>query len=302
MEYRQVVREIHGPARRQYARRRTVVKGYNDLFQADLVEMQEFAKENKGYRYILTVIDAYSKYLWALPVQSKQASEVTKAMKEVLRERVPKNLQTDQGKEFYNSEFKRLMAEHKINHYSTYGNVKAAMAERVNRTLKTIMWEQFSLNGNHKWIDMLPDLVAEYNGRCHRTTGMAPQKVTPKTQLDVYRRLKQTAPVHFKVGDQVRISKFKRVFEKGYTPNWSYEIFEVVKVQRTNPTTYLIKDASGETLLGGFYREELKKVRYPNVYLIEKILRKKGNKVRVKWRGLSSAHNSWIKASSVIDK
>jgi len=301
MEYRRVVKELHAPARRNFPRRRIVIKGYDDLFQADLVEMIPYARENKGFRYILMVIDAYSKYLWAVPVKSKSGPDVAQAMSTVLQQRKPKNLQTDQGKEFFNIEFKRLTDRHNINHYTTYSHMKAAIVERVNRTIKEKMWKEFSFQGNHKWLDLLPQLIKEYNATIHRTTGMKPKEVTPKTKLDAYHHIKKTAPVHFKVGDHVRISKFKRHFAKGYLPNWTNEIFTISKVHLTNPTTYLLRDYRGDDITGGFYKEELQKVRYPDVYLIEKILRRKGNRVYVKWRGFGNEHNSWVDANKVLD-
>jgi len=303
MEYRRIVQELHAPARRQYPRRRTIIKGYNDLFQADLVEMQPYAKENKGYRYILMVIDTYSKYLWAAPLKSKGAKEVAQVFeKTVLHQRVPRNLQTDQGKEFFNADFKRLMEKYNVNHYTTYSNLKAAIVERANRTIKTKMWAEFSLQGNHKWLDLLPELIEEYNATKHRTIGMRPKDVTSRTKLTMYKHIKRTAPVHFKIGDQVRVSKYKTVFRKGYLPSWTNELFTISKVQYTNPTTYLLRDALGNDILGAFYKEELQKTLYPDTYLIERVLRRKGNKVYVKWRGLGKEHNSWIDANKVIQK
>lgn len=302
MERRRVTRELHAPVRRRYSRRRTVIKGYDDLWQADLVEMIPHAKDNRGYRYILMVIDAYSKFLWAVPVKNKTGNEVTDGMRQILQQgRVPHNLQTDHGKEFYNETFQRLMREYKINHYSTYGTTKAAIVERVNRTLKNPMWEEFSYRCNYKWLDLLPQLVKEYNARKHRTTKMAPKDVTTKTNLTVYKHIKRTAKVHFKVGDKVRVSKEKGSFAKGYLPNWTTEIFTVDKVQRTNPTTYLLKDYRNEPVLGAFYREEMQKTKYPDFYLVEKVLRRRGKKAFVKWLGFSNEHNSWVDVNAISD-
>ena len=105
----------------------------------------------------------------------------------------------------------------------------------------------------------------------------------------------------FNVNDRVRISKYKSVFEKGYTPNWSTEIFTIYKVQKnTHPVTYLLKDYQNEQIKGAFYEQELQKVMYPDVYLIDHILRRNGNKVRVKWLGFDSTHNSWISKRDIL--
>lgn len=98
----------------------------------------------------------------------------------------------------------------------------------------------------------------------------------------------------FKVGDEVRITKYKHIFEKGYTPNWTTEIFTITQVKNTNPTTYKLIDYQNQPIKGGFYEEELNKVKYPDVYLIEKVIREHGNKLYVKWLGIDSKHNSWI--------
>ena len=179
---RAVVDELHKPARRNNPRRKFDVRGIDETWQGDLVEMQPYARENKGYRYMLTVIDVFSKYAWAVPVKSKSGVDVSAAMKSVLHQkRVPKNLHVDKGKEFYNKDFEALMKKYKINMYSTYSNLKASICERFNRTLKSRMWKEFSLQGNYKWLDILPDLMKSYNNTKHRTIGMKPKDVTAKS-------------------------------------------------------------------------------------------------------------------------
>lgn len=303
---KQVIDELHKPARVKFKRRHTIVKGLNDLFQADLVEMIPYASVNKGFRYILMVLDVFSKKLWARPVKRKTGEEVTKAMKEILVEAVPKNLQTDQGKEFFNKSFKHLMDKYKINHYSTFSSMKASVVERCNRTIKNMMWKEFSLQGNFKWLNMLPEIVSRYNDTKHSTTRFRPSKVTKWHE----KRILNTAFSHvktidprkakFTVGDRVRISKHRQLFKKGYTPSWSNEVFEIKKVQYTNPRTYLLVDDRKNDILGGFYEEELQKVKHPDVYLVEKVLKRSGNKVFVKWLGLDKTHNSWITKNAIV--
>ncbi|XP_076384327.1 uncharacterized protein LOC143262579 [Megalopta genalis] len=116
----------------------------------------------------------------------------------------------------------------------------------------------------------------------------------------VYSDVKIVGPAKFKVGDYVRISKFKTVFGKGYTPNWSTEVFEIATVKRTNPVTYLLVDLQNKPIAGGFYEYEIRATKYADVYLIAKVLRRKGNEIYVKWLGLDTSHNSWIKKSSVL--
>ena len=133
---------------------------------------------------------------------------------------------------------------------------------------------------------------------------MRPVDVTPavakKLLSRVYSHIKIAAPAKFRMNDPVRVSKFKTIFEKGYTPNWTTEIFRIAKVQRTNPVTYLLKDYRGEIVAGGFYEHELLRVSNPEVYLVEKVLRKQGNKAYVKWLGMDNSHNSWINKTAIL--
>lgn len=304
---REIVAELHKPARKNYARRRVIIRGLDETFQADLVEMIPYAKFNKNYRYILVVIDTFSKYVWLAPLKNKSAQDVAAAMKGIFSKdnRIPKNLQTDWGKEFYNKDFSKLMKQYNINHYSTFSNKKASLVERVNRTLKSLMWKEFSLQGSYKWLHLLPEIALEYNTRKHRTIHMKPADVTKQNEKQllntVYSHIKRVEPVaaKFYIGDNVRISKTRSAFEKGYTPNWSNEIFVVDQVRLTNPITYSLKDKSGQPIQGAFYTYELQKVKYPDTYLVEKVLRRKGDMLYVKWLGFNKTHNSWVHKSSI---
>lgn len=294
-----VVEELHKPIRRHYLRRKFEMRGLNDTFQADLVDMQKYSNENNSFKYLLTVIDVFSKYAWAVPVKSKSAEDITRAMKSVLSEgKIPKNLQVDQGSEFYNSQFKPLMQKYKINLYSTYSNLKASIIERFNRTLKTWMWKEFSFRGNYKYIDILDKLMERYNSKVHRTIGMRPKDVTSKNEAALLKKLNvkmtKSKKPKFKKGDKVRVSVAKHIFEKGYTPNYTTEIFEIERVAPTNPVTYHLKDYKNEPIAGGFYEQEIARVKYPDVYLVEKVLKRRKNQIYVKWLGFDNSHNSWI--------
>ena len=139
-ERRQLVEELHAPARRNFPRRRVIVRGYDNLWQVDVVEMCPYSGFNRGHHYILTVIDVLSKYAWAVPLKSKGGSETANAIAEIVREsrRCPKNLQTDMGKEFYNADVQKILKKH-VNHYSTHSTLKASVIERFNHTLKNDM-------------------------------------------------------------------------------------------------------------------------------------------------------------------
>lgn len=294
-----VIDEIHRPARKRFPHRRVQIRGINDTWQADLVDLKSRAKSNKGYSYILFVINNFTKFLWGVPLKTKGGQEVTRAMEQILSTTTPpKNLQVDSGTEFYNVHFQGLMKKYKIHLYSTFSVLKASIVERVNRTIKGAIFKNFTINGNQIWIKDLQSIVDRYNNTVHRTIRMKPKDVTSKHEKrllrTVYRETKRAGKARFKVGDSVRISKYKNIFEKSYTPNWGTEVFTIERRQPTNPATYILKDARGRLISGGFYEQELQKSKFPDVFLVEKVLRKKGDKELVKWLGFDQTHNSWI--------
>lgn len=305
-----VVDEIHKPARKNFLRRSVILKGIDDLWQADLIDFRKIKNYNKGFQYIMVIIDCFSKYVWALPIKMKTKSEVTQAFEKVMNNscRYPNNLQTDMGTEFYNTSFKKLMRMHKINHYSTFSVKNASIVERVIRTLKTKLFKNFSYNGNYKWIGApLDSVVNTYNNTKHRSTNFKPIDVNDDIADCVMKNINKANIMKFKkpkgnfsVGDFVRVSKHKSEFEKGYTPNWSSELFVINKLNDTSPVTYNLEDLRKQLILGCFYEQELQKTKYPNVYLIEKVIRRKGNKLFEKWLGLSESENSWIDKKAVL--
>lgn len=254
----------------------------------------------------MTVINAFTKFAYAVPLKTKTGVEVARALEPILVSNKMKYLQTDNGKEYYNKNVQALLKKHNVIHYSSFSEKKAAIVERFNRTLKTRMYRAFSEQGHYRWLTLLPKLVNEYNNTVHRTIGMKPREVNECNERLVFERIKRnTAPRQrvkqiFKVGDRVRVSKYKMVFAKGYTPNWTNEIFTVYRVQPTVPPTYLLKDHTGEVLEGGFYQHELSKTSVGDVYLVEKILRRKGDRVRVRWLGFDGKHDTWIRKTDLI--
>lgn len=312
MSKRGLVSELHRPARKRFPHRHTLLRNVHDLYQADLVEMIPYANENNGYKYILTCINCFSKYAYCAPLKNKTSKEVADQMENFIlsklnRRMIPNHLQTDAGKEFFGQPFRNLMQKFNINHYSTFSPMKAAIVERFNRTLKTKMWLELNLQGSYRWLDVLPSLVSTYNATKHRSIGMAPRDVNLKNQDLIALRLNRPKQIlgktsKFKLGDLVRISKVKHIFQKGYESNWSYEVFRVVKVGNTFPRVYHLEDLLGKPISGGFYEQELLKTSHPDVYLIEKVLQRKGNKVLVKYLGFDHRDNQWIPASSLLGK
>lgn len=270
--------------------------------------MIPYASKNANMKYILTVINIFSKKAYARALKSKSGEEVTHAMESILNslDHPIQNLHVDKEKEFYNAKMQKMLNKRKINLYSTYTIKKAAIVERFNRTLKNKMWKEFSFRGSYKWIDILQSLVSEYNNTKHRTIGMKPNDVNEINERSLLRTvynhnlMTKSKKIKYNLGDLVRISKYKHIFEKGFTPNWTTEIFRVHRVQRTNPLTYLLIDLDGNEVKGTFYVEELRKAENHELYLVEKIIRRKGDEILVKWLGFDDSHNSWINKDALI--
>ena len=291
--------ELHAPVRRKFKRRRVISYGVDDVWSCDLVEMQEWKKQNKGYRYMLNVIDVHSKYAWSIPLKDKTGKTVLDAFKQIVNSsgRKPDHIWVDEGKEFYNKQMDEWIKENNINRYSTHGEHKSAVVERFNRTLKTIMWKRFTAENTRNWIDMLDKLLLQYNNKKHSTIKMTPTEASQMQDPVNFREQPK-----FTVGDQVRISRIKGIFEKGYLPNWSEALYTVHEVKRTDPITYILKDMNGEIIKGGFYTEELQKSSQ-EIFRIEKVIRKKKiNGIEhglVKWLGYDKKFNEWIPMSEL---
>lgn len=165
----QVVREIHAPARRNFLRRHYKQIGLLDTYEVDLIDIQNYAKENDNHKYILIAIDIFSKFMYARPLKTKTALNTANAMRDIFvkSQKWPKRIHSDRGSEFYGSQFKKLLSEYKIGLYSTFSGQKACMAERLIKTVKERLWKHFSFSGSYRYLDVLPIIVDEYNNTVH---------------------------------------------------------------------------------------------------------------------------------------
>jgi hypothetical protein len=304
--------ELHKVAKKKYDVRPVNVLFCDEVWAIDLVDMIEWSKLNKGFKYILTIIDVFSKYAFAVPLHNKTGQTITDVFSTIFEKRTPKKIWSDAGKEFYNKTFESLLKKYNIVLYSTYSNNKSVVVERFNRTLKTSMFKMFTKNNNRIWVDILPQLIDDYNNKIHSTIGMSPTdalkminyETVLENTLKARPRLIRKKP-KFKIGDVVRVSRVKNIFEHGYIANWSQETFDIVKVLNTNPITYKLKDMNGEILEGSFYTEELQKTQLKNTLLIEEIIKErtvKGKKqYYVKYLGMSKKFNKWLDEKDLID-
>ena len=175
---------LHKPVRRRFPTLRVQVWGMDHQWVADLAEVQRLAKHNGGTRYLLTVLDVLSKYAWVEPLKDKTGRSLAQAWERLLQRahpRRPRQLQTDQGKEFYNCPFQQVLKKHAIHHFSTYGDTKASVIERFNRTLKERLYRYLTAANTLKFVDVLPQVVQGYNASWHRRhRAGAPRRHTPQ--------------------------------------------------------------------------------------------------------------------------
>ena len=148
--------------RKKFEKRRVLVNGIDKIWAADLVDMQAFSKFNRGIKYLLAVIDVFSKYGWLVPLKDKTGKSVASALKTIFKERQPEKMWVDKGKEFYNKDVKEL-----VELYSTENEEKSSVVERWIRTMKERMWKYFTDNSTNRYVDVLPDLVKGYNNTRH---------------------------------------------------------------------------------------------------------------------------------------
>ena len=293
-----------------------MVSGIDDQWQADLVEMREFSDSNNGFNYLLCVIDCFSKFAFCEPLKTKTGAEVKQAFESIFNlGRAPSKLQFDEGKEFYNKQVEPLLKERNIEFFSTHAGQKASIVERFNRTLKSRMWKYFTANETRKWIDVVQNLVDDYNNTPHRTIRMTPIEASKLensssvwyNMYGAYLAEKYGTPC-YKVGQTVRLHKRKAVFDKGYLPNYTEEFFKIKEVILGRPVVYIIEDLKDENIKGTCYEEDLSSFNETGemTYKVEKVLGRKAVKgkkyVLVKYKGWPEKFNEWLPAENVTNK
>ena len=264
---------LHKRIRRKFRRRKIVAFYPYDLCMADLAFFTGpgMSHANHGYKYVLVFIDVFSKMCFVEPMKDKQAVTTLVAFENIFRRlpQIPNHIVTDVGTEFYNSRVGQLFEENSVNHYSIRGTHKAAVAERMIRTLKGRIEKYLWKNKTKRYIDVLQDIVNNYNQTPHRSIGMAPINVNDSNRAQVFKRLYKNHNDHtqprLSVGDKIRIARLKTIFEKGYTRRWSLELYTIVTAKsRDGVDYYRIMDENGVVLPRQRYYYELNLVYRSN--------------------------------------
>ena len=246
------INEIYSkPPRKNYVTNKTDVYHIDNIWSLDILDLKDYGQEhNRGYRYVLVVIDNFSKFGWTVPLKNKNAQTIKDSFENILinSKRKPNLIETDRGKEFYNNIFQDFLNKNNIKLYSRNSSYGAVFAERFNRTirdlLKKIVFEQSDAN----WIDVLPTITKQYNNRIHSSTKLSPKDASlKKNEGYVYKNLldkrKKVKP-KFQINDLVRTADLKRTFSKGDTTNWSYKLYKITEIINDTIPSYKINNLS----------------------------------------------------------
>ena len=233
----------------------------NEIWSMDLAYVDKLAKENNGVKYLLVRQDLFDRTVNAKGMKTKDSQETVKAFSSMITKKTrPKKIWVDKGTEFAGA-FKKFCAAEGIQIYSTMSETKAAFAERTIRSLKKILYRYMEDFG-YKYIHKLPQFISTLNSRRNSSIDMRPNTVKNCDFMSILysKPLREVKKPTFKVDDRVRISKYDLPFRKGYKPQFTREIFEIVAIATRKPPTYTIKDEQGEVIQGKFYQKELIKV------------------------------------------
>ena len=284
----QLADELRKPIIKKFQKRKVHSSFRDNIRSVGLADMQLLSKFNKGFSFLLCVIDIFSKYAWVVPLKDKKGISIVNAFQKILKEsnRKPNKVWVDKGSEFYNNYFKKWLRDNNIEMYSTHNEGKSVIAERFIRKLKNKIYKYMASISKNVYIDKLDDIVKKYNNTYHASIKMKPVDVKDNTYIYFKKESNDENP-KFKVGDHVRISKYENVFAKGYMPNWSEEIFIIKKIKNTVLWTYVINDLNNEEIIGTYYENELQGTSQKE-FRIEKVHKKKGDKLYVKWKAFDN--------------
>ena len=246
------INEIYSkPPKKYYATNKTDVYYIDDTWSLDILDLKDYGpKNNKGYRYVLVIIDNFSKFGWTVPLKNKNAQTIKDSFENILisSKRSPNLIETDRGKEFYNNIFQEFLNKNDIKFYSRNSSDGAVFAERFNRTIRDLLKKIVFERGDANWIDVLPTITKQYNNRIHSSTKLSAKDASlKKNEGYVYKNLldkrKKVKP-KFQINNLVRTADLKRTFSKGDTTNWSYKLYKITEIINDTIPSYKIDNLS----------------------------------------------------------
>ena len=246
------INEIYSkPLKKYYPLNKTDVYYIDDIWSLDILDIKDYGPENnRGYRYVLVIIDNFSKFGWTIPLKNKNAQTIKDSFENILinSKRSPNLIESDRGKEFYNNIFQDFLNKNNIKLYSRNSSYGAVFAERFNRTIRDLLKKIVFENGDANWIDILQSITKQYNNRVHSSTKLTPKDASlKKNEGFVYKNLldkrKRISP-KFQINDLFRTADLKRTFSKGDTTNWSYKLYKITEIINDTIPSYKIDNLS----------------------------------------------------------
>lgn len=312
---RQQTYTLHKPVRRKFPRNKIVTAGLDVDWQSDLADLSALKSYNSNYSFLVICVDVLSRFAWVVPIKRKTPDQVKEAFQFIFAQsgRKPWRLCTDRGREYTGKVFQDFLTETYIQYFNPNNpDVKAAIAERYIRTLKSRLWRYFTRMKTFRYLEILPSIVKSINNTVHRTTGKRPVEINESNESETWHHLYDnqgvdTTKFRFNIGDHVRISAEKSKLQKGYLPNYTDEIFIVTeRLKHRKPVAYRIADLEAEPIEGIFYEPELVKViQTVGPYReIEKIIRSQKRDGLlyhlVKWKNEPSNKKSWVSEKELV--
>lgn len=265
---------LHKQPVRKFPRSKIYAPSQHALWEADLTYMDKLARWNDGYKYLLVVVDVFSKLAAVQAMKKRTATETVRAFKRILTSMraTPRQLRTDRGREFTGQTFSRLMRTRNINHYTTQDeDIKAGVVERLHRTLKSIIYRYLTANNTRRYIGQLQRIVSSYNNSVHSSIGLAPAEVQQRHRQLIYQKLyggehEQTARHNpkLRLGDPVLLALKHTKFTRGHQEHWRRRVFYVSDIKRHYPFRYSLQRENGQAVPGTFYKHQLQRVN-PNI-------------------------------------
>ena len=237
------------PAKKNYPTNKTGIFHIDDIWILDILYLKDYGLENnRGYIYVLVIIDIFSKFGWLVPIKNKNAITIKDSFEKILKssKRKPGLKESDRGKKFYNNIFQEFLNKNNNKIYSRNTSLGAVFAERYNRTIRDLLKRPVSESGGRNWIDVLPTITKQYNNRIHSSTKLTPilgslkknEGYVYKNLLDKRKKIKPK----YEIGKLVRTADMKKSFSKGDTTNWSYKLYKITEIINDTIPAYKINN------------------------------------------------------------
>ena len=304
-----------------YKRQHVVVSDIDHIWMADLADFKDYTAENGQYRYLLTVIDVFSRWGMGEPVHNKSGQSVAQALENVFNRerRMPIKLCTDQGREFVNPQVQQLLRDNAISLYHTKDQqMKATLVERFNKTIKDSLTRLMMYSESVVWTDKIQDIMTGYNHSVHHKLKMSPMDVMNATDYQKH-LLCETMMPHacdkaddflrnvqddqkFNVGYWVVLQREKQTFEHGFTPRWTREMFQISKkCFKHGHVMFHLQDSQGEQVEGSWLSDQLQEISGKDGInkVVEEVVDRQPGQVKVKYLGYPDKYNQWVSKHSL---